>query len=60
LGGGDLLGVGETQVEVVGASDKLQEGGGGLVVLTCYLPISIHFPTGFSTHHPLYPPISTQ
>ena len=54
LGSGDLLGVDETWVEVVGVSGKLQEGG-VLVVLTYYLPISIPFPTGFSTHHPLYP-----
>ena len=44
----------EIWVEVVGVSGKLQEGG-VLVVLTYYLPISIPFPTGFSTHHPLYP-----
>ena len=52
LGSGD-----ETWVEVVGVSGKLQEGG-VLVVLTYYLPISIPFPTAFSTHHPLYPPTS--
>ena len=43
MGSGD-----ETWVEVVGVSGKLQEGG-VLVVLTYYLPISIPFPTGFSS-----------
>ena len=57
LGSGDLLGVDETWVEVVGVSGKLQERR-VLVVLAYYLPISISFPTGFSTHHPLYPPTS--
>ena len=57
LGSGVLLGVDETWVEVVGVSGKLQERG-VLVVLTYYLPVSIPFPTGFSTHHPIYPPTS--
>ena len=57
LGSRVLQGVDETWVEVVGVSGKLQEGG-VLVVLTYYLPISIPFPTGCSTHHPLYPPTS--
>ena len=52
FGTGDLLRVDETWAEVMGVSGKLQEGG-VLVVLTYYLPIP--FPTGFSTHHPLYP-----
>ena len=53
MGSGDLLGVDETWVEVVGVSGKLQERG-VLVVLTYYLPVSIPFSTGFSTHHPPY------
>ena len=32
--------------------DELQEGGGGLVVLTFYLLISNPFPSSFSAHHP--------
>ena len=40
LGGVDLVGVGETRLEVVGVPDELQEGEVGLVVLTftCSFP----------------------
>ena len=34
LGSRDLVGVGNTRFQVVGVSGKLQDGGGGLVVLT--------------------------
>ena len=50
---------GEGRFEVVGVPDELQEGGGGLVVLTLYLLISNPFPSSFSAHHPLYTPITT-
>ena len=44
--------MGEGIFEVVGVPDELQEGGGGLVVLTFYLLISNPFPSSFSAHHP--------
>ena len=56
LGSRDLVGVGNTRFQVVGVSGKLQDGGGGLVVLTFVPyphPFSLFF---FSAHQP--PPSS--
>ena len=44
--------MGEGRFEVVGVPDELQEGGGGLVVLTFCLLISNPFPSSFSAHQP--------
>jgi len=41
--------VGEYQIEGLEVPDKLQEEGGGVVVLTLYLSIPILFPTHSST-----------
>ena len=52
MGSRDLYGVGKYQIEVVGVLDKLQEEEVVLVVLTCYLPMPIPFPTCISTTQP--------
>ena len=44
--------MGEGRFEVVGVPDELQEGGGGLVVLTFCLLISNPFLSSFSAHQP--------
>ena len=51
LGGVDLVGVGETRLEVVGVPDELQEGEVGLVVLTFACSFPSLFPSSFSTNH---------
>ena len=51
LGGVDLVGAGETRLEVVGVPDELQEGEVGLVVLTFTCSFPSLFPSSFSTNH---------
>jgi hypothetical protein len=60
LGSRDLVGVGNTWLQVVGVSGKLQDGGGGLVVLT-FVPYAQPFSLFFSLltnplHLPIYNP----
>ena len=60
LGSRDLVGVGNTWLQVVGVSGKLQDGGGGLVVLT-FVPYAQPLSLFFSLltnplHLPIYNP----